>query len=211
MQPVHFDLFGARTGNCLRVAIAFEEAQLPYKVSKVDLRHAEHHAQDFLALNPAGKVPVIVEHGSGDEQKPRVLTQSNAILLHIADRVPGTLLPLESSAQRPIAYERFFYFLTEAIGPSHAGFWLRSQEYGLAAKRELDARVMHAIAAAERFASQTEFLGGDRFGLADIAAVTIIGTYEREIAWPSLPALRRWYETAISRPSVQRGMHAFDA
>ncbi|AET92292.1 glutathione S-transferase domain-containing protein [Burkholderia sp. YI23] len=208
MTHVPYDLYGARTGNSIRVAIAFEEAGLPYTVRLVDLRQGEHQSAEFMALNPSGKVPVIVDRSRGPEHAPLVLTQSNAILYHLADLAPETLLG--SREWRARAHERFFFFLTDVILPSHATFWLRTEATANVARKILNDRAMHAICLAERFASESAFLGGDRFGLADIAAVTIVNTYERELPWNTLPALRRWYEAAMERPSVVRGMRAFD-
>ncbi|BAN26408.1 glutathione S-transferase family protein [Caballeronia insecticola] len=208
MTHIPYELFGARTGNCIRVAIAFEEAGLPYTIRLVDMKQKEHQSAEFMALNPSGKVPVMIDRSRGPEHAPLVLTQSNAILYHLADLAPERLLGSRES--RPRAHERFFFFLTDVILPSHAAFWLRTEDSANVARRILNDRAMHAIRLAERFASENAFLGGDTFGLADIAAVTIVHAYERELEWDALPALRRWYEAAMKRPSVARGMRAFD-
>ena len=73
------ELYGAPTGNCIRAAIALEEAGLSYTPKLVDLANRAHQGVDHLALNPLGKVPVLVEKEEG--RKPFVLTQSNAIIL----------------------------------------------------------------------------------------------------------------------------------
>lgn len=208
MKPTPFDLYGARTGNCIRVAIAFEETGLPYTVRRVDMRHKEHESAEFMAMNPSGKVPVIIDHSRGPHHAPLILTQSNAILYHLADLAPEILLG--SREQRPLAHERFFFFLTDVILPSHAAFWLRAEETASAARHILNERAMHAIRLAERSASEHAYLGGDTFGLADIAAVTIVNTYAKELDWQALPSLKRWYDDTMKRPSVMRGMRAFD-
>jgi GSH-dependent disulfide-bond oxidoreductase len=59
------ELYEAPTGDCIRAAIAIEETMLPYTVHHVDLRGGEQRREPFLALNPVGKVPVIVERHSG--------------------------------------------------------------------------------------------------------------------------------------------------
>lgn len=199
------ELIGARTGNCLRVAIAFEEAGLPYRVRRLDLRQGEQRSTAHLALNPAGKVPTIVDRSAGGEL---VLSQSNAILLYAADRRPGLLLPLEAT-ERAIALERFFYFLTDAIAVSHAAFFLRStgdREASVA----LDARSIAAIQDADRFAENSPFMAGEHFSLADIAAFTIGAASKRHIDWEVAPSLKRWFREIEQRPSIQRGMTAFD-
>lgn len=199
------ELIGAKTGNCLRVAIGFEETGLPYQTRSVDLRHGEHREADHLALNPAGKVPTIIDRSRSDAF---VLSQSNAILMHLDGLRPGVLLPL-GLTERSVAMERFFYFITDAIGPSHAAFFLRNSgnKVGSAA---LDARSVAAIQDASRFIENSAFMAGDAFSLADIAAFTIAAACKRHIDWAKAPRLEQWYRGMEERSSVQRGMAAFD-
>lgn len=70
------EVYGGPTPNCIRVSIAFEEAEIPYRVVRLDLRHGEHQRIAHLALNPPGKVPTIIDRRRGGE--PFVLSQSNA-------------------------------------------------------------------------------------------------------------------------------------
>lgn len=76
-------------GTCARVPlIALEEIAVPFETRLVAFMKGDHRRPDFLARNPAGKVPVL-EIGSA------VLTQNSAILTYLARRFPGAgLLPL---------------------------------------------------------------------------------------------------------------------
>lgn len=76
-------------GTCARVPlIALEEIGVPFETRLVAFMKGEHRRPDFLARNPAGKVPVL-EIGSA------VLTQNSAILAYLARRFPDAgLLPL---------------------------------------------------------------------------------------------------------------------
>ena len=64
------DFYAARTGNGFRVAIALEEAGLAYRTIQVDLRAPR--PADYLALNPTGRIPTIVDHDA--PPVPLVLT-----------------------------------------------------------------------------------------------------------------------------------------
>jgi GST-like protein len=86
------ELHGARTGNCLRAAIGLSEAGFLYKTRHVDLRRGEQRDAPHLALNPAGKVPVLVARGPVEAQA-FVLTQSSAILFYADAAAPGRILP----------------------------------------------------------------------------------------------------------------------
>ena len=75
-------------GSCARVPlIALEEIGVPFETRLIAFMKGEHRTPDFLALNPAGKVPaLIVDDG--------VVTQNTAILRYLAQRFPeARLLP----------------------------------------------------------------------------------------------------------------------
>ena len=200
------ELYGAQTGNCIRAAIALEEAGLSYTPRLGDLSSGAHTGADHLALNPAGKVPVLVEKEEGRE--PFILTQSNAIMLYAAAKAPGRLLP-ESDRDRAIAYERFLFFVTDVIAVSHAGFSLRtlSAQEGRAI---LEERMLATLATAERYVTHDEFMAGKTFSAADIAGFTITQSVKSDLPWSKLPDLRRWFERIEGRPAVKRGLQVFN-
>jgi GST-like protein len=196
-------LFGARTGNCLRTAVALEESGLSYQVVPVDLRNLEHRGPKHLELNPAGKVPVLVDE-TGPERL--VLAQSNAIMLHVADMVAGQLLPTDGHP-RAVALERFFHFTTDVIALSHAAFFLRDK--GREPAREiLTSGAVTAMIASERYLV-APYMAGEQFTLADISAFTIATSFFDAIDWKKHTRLRHWYDRIADRPAVQRGMVAF--
>ncbi|MES2626606.1 MAG: glutathione S-transferase family protein [Pseudomonadota bacterium] len=202
------ELHGARTGNCLRVSIALEEAEIFYTVVLMDLSGGQQRDPAHLALNPAGKVPTIIDRsGVGPEF---VLSQSNAILFYLAEKAPGKLLAASDLRQKAIAYERFFYFLTDVIALSHDAFRLRNTKGG-SGSEALDLQALSMLKAAERFLLESTFMAGNSFTLADIAALTITLAYEREINWDQSPRMSRWFEAVMARPAVQRGLKAFNS
>lgn len=201
------ELHAAPTGNSIRAAIALEEAGIPYVTYWVDLSRNQQRSPAHLSLNPAGKVPTLVErHPDGPTF---VLSQSNAIVLYAASKAPGHLLPRHDGAERALAFERFFYFVTDVIAPSHAGFLLKRCDSAAGADL-LHARACEAVELAETFLAETPFMAGRAFTVADIAAVTIVAHLEPSLAWKRLPNLRKWLDAIRSRPAVDRGFRAFD-
>jgi GST-like protein len=202
------ELYGAKTGNCLRAAIGLSEAGLLYKARHVDLGRGEQRDPSHLALNPAGKVPVLVARGPVDAQA-FVLTQSSAILFYADAEAPGRILPPHADHARIRALEAFFYFTSDVIALNGVAFSLRGAEFSAAAAT-LTERYLAAIAASERLLIDNEFLGGASFSIADIAAFTIISAVRRHLPWNQLPRLATWHDRIGRRPAVQTGMMAFD-
>lgn len=198
------ELLGAKTGNCLRVSIALEEASLPYVVRQIDLQQGEQRSVAHLALNPVGKVPVIIDRS--DDGRAFVLSQSNAILLYVADKAPGKLLPLDN-LRRALVLERFFYFITDVISISHAAFQLRRDGGD---STFLDRTTLARLEFAEHYFSDARFVAGNDFSLADIAAFSIAFAFQEKLDWRRLPRLGRWFQEVAERETVQRGLRAFD-
>lgn len=202
-----FVLYGMRTGNCIRAAMALEEAEMPYVVRHYDPRTPGEGEAEYRHLNPTGKVPTLIDLSQRND--PFVLTQSNAIVLYAASKAPEKLLQAGDARTQARVLERFTYFVTDVIVPNHAGFFLKLQGETAAAK-VLSDRSMAAIADAERFAAASAFMAGDAFSIADIAAVTIIAAVADDLPWDRLPALSRWFSEVRTRPTFVRSASAFD-
>ena len=85
-------IYGDRvSGNCLKVKWTAEKLGIPYRWIQTDVRQAQTRTPEFLAINPAGQVPLVVLADG------RPVAQSNAIILHLAEG--SDLIPKD-------AYER---------------------------------------------------------------------------------------------------------
>lgn len=198
-------LYGARTGNSLRAAIALTEAGVAFETARLNLGIGDQLTAGFLRLNPMGKVPVLAAY-DGD----RVvwsLGQSNAIMMEAAASAPGRLLPVGRREQAK-ALERLFYFITDVIAPSHAGFYLEQEGMtdGAKAMAQLTGE---RIESCESFLEYSPYMAGDEFSLADISAYTLIHSLRRHLHWRDLPLLADWYARVEERPGIKRGMATF--
>ncbi|MEX3969639.1 glutathione S-transferase family protein [Paraburkholderia caribensis] len=201
-----YEIYGTRTGNCLRVTIGLEELGETYSAKHVDLMMREHLTPRFRALNPVGRVPVLLERMKGEVAF--VLAQSSAILLHLDQNHPGSLLP-ERSYMRSRATERFMYFVTDVAAPGQLSFHLRRPNL-IHGGLYLERLSVQRIEFSEIFLSESQFMGGDTFSIADIAAFTSISEMAEEVDWTTKPNLLKWYRGMRNRPSIIKGMRAFD-
>ena len=93
--------------------IVLEEIGAPFELAYVDRAQAAHSGADYLALNPNGLIPVLVDgRGSG---APLVLYETAAVCLHLADTHPAAgLLPALATAERAHAY-KWLAWLTNTL------------------------------------------------------------------------------------------------
>ncbi|KIC38241.1 glutathione S-transferase family protein [Leisingera sp. ANG-M7] len=198
------DLYGWTTGNTYRVLIALEETGLPYRAVPVNLRERDQDRPGFLALNPMGQVPLIID-SEGPYGAQITLSQSLAILLYLAEK-SGQLLPA-ARADRAHALEALSLVMTDLVAPVNFGLSLEREEGSSAGQAFGEARATRALAAIEQRLRICSFLGGTRFGAADCAAfpmIHLLGTGRLK----DLPATRRWYHEAQDRLPVQRALAA---
>jgi GST-like protein len=94
--------------NPTKVALFLEECGLPYEPISVDTRKGEQFKPAYLAVNPNGKVPAIVD---GDV----TVFDSNAILLYLAEKT-GRFLPANALRARGELLS-WLMFVATGVGP----------------------------------------------------------------------------------------------
>src|SRR4249920_1006724 len=104
------DLYTAGTGNGHRAALALEESGLPYRAHKLSLVAGDQRKPEYLAINPAGTIPVIVDQ-DGPGGKPLTVVQSGAIALYVAEK-SGRLLP-KDPARKAAALQWLMFACTD--------------------------------------------------------------------------------------------------
>src|SRR4051794_10816823 len=104
------DLYAAGTSNGMRARIALEECGLKYNWHPIDLAKGEHKTPQFLALNPMGQIPVIVDN-EGPGGSKVTLAQSSAIMVYCAEKA-GKFIP-KDGAKKAAMLEAFMSASTD--------------------------------------------------------------------------------------------------
>ena len=104
------DLYSSPTPNGWKAAMMLEELALEYAVKYIDLAAGDQHEPAFLAMNPNGRIPVIVDHDANG----LTVFDSNAILFYLAEKT-GKLLPASGPARHDVM--QWLMFQASGIGP----------------------------------------------------------------------------------------------
>jgi glutathione S-transferase len=176
------------------VVWTLEEIGQPYELAFVDIRTNEQKSPALLALNPMGKIPVLVD---GDA----VVTEAAAIALYLADRyAPGRLAPALDDPRRG-AYFRWTLFAPSVIEP---GSMAKQQKWeyrsGQAGWGDYDA-MLQAIDAA---VAKGPWLLGDMFTVADVVFGGTLRFMTRFGMMQASPAVSAYIERLGTRPALQR-------
>ena len=103
-------LFSAATPNGHKVSIALEELGLPYHLRALDLGAREQKEPWFLAINPNGRIPAIIDHAADDF----AVFESGAILVYLAEKA-GRLMPSDSKGRSLVM--QWLMFQVGGLGP----------------------------------------------------------------------------------------------
>ena len=212
-HPDRAQLYSLNTPNGVKVSIMLEETGLPYEPHLVRFDAGEQKSPEFLALNPYGKIPAIIDP-NGPGGKPLALFESGAILIYLADKSGRFLAP--GSAVR---YEtlQWLMFQMAGIGPmfGQVGFFHKFAGKDYEDKRPRDRYVTEAKRLLEvldgRLAGR-RWIMGDDYTIADIATFgwvrNLIGFYGAGdlVGFAEYANVGRVLETFLARPAVIRGL-----
>ena len=196
------NLYTWSTPNGYKASTMLEEVALPYRVMSIDIRRGEQKAGPYVALNPNGRIPTIVDTSADDF----AVFESGAILIYLAEKC-GQFLPTTAKGRSLVL--QWLMFQMGGVGPmqGQANHFLRYAPE----------KIPYAIS---RYQNETLRLLGilntrlqDRPYLADDYSIADIATYPWVMAHPfagvtleGLPNLQSWCERIGARPAVQRGM-----
>ena len=198
-------LFAFDTPNGRKISVALEEMGLDYTVTVVNITQDDQFKPEFLRISPNNKIPAIIDP-DGPNGAPISVFESGAILLYLAEK-SGQFIPRDPA--RRVAMMEWLMFQMGGFGPMpgqvHHFIGLASEEdkrYGLqrfmAETRRLY-RVMN-----DRLADHAFF--ADELSIADFAILGWAWRHQRhQVDLSDFPNVRRWYETMMARPAVQRG------
>lgn len=192
-------LYGTPPTRALRVVWLLNELGLEHELHPVDLMQDEHHQQDFLSLNPAAKVPVLVDGNL-------VLTESAAIQLYLAEKYPQAGFIPETLEDRAQMYRWMFFLVTEVEQPlwriaRHT--FVYPDEKRIPQDVELARQeCLEMIAVLERHMSEREFMVGDRLSVADFNAAYTLDWANTEEMLESAPRLRDYLKAMYARPTA---------
>ena len=196
------ELYTDSSPNGFKATMALAELGLPYRLRHVRLEQGEHRERAFLALNPHGRIPVLVDHDAGI-----TVFESAAILLYLAEKT-GRLLPKEpaprwaaitwlqfhAASMGPMQGQRVHFEIAE--GGANAGATAHFRQLSDAALATMDGRL-----------ANNAYLAGDEYSIADIASFGWLHIAQLVgfdfSAWPHVGA---WYARVAARPAVQLGI-----
>ena len=196
------DLYTSPTPNGHKASCTLEELEIPYEAHPINLMTGEQKTEEFLAMNPNGRIPVIVDRGNDG----LAVFESGAIMIYLAEKA-GRLLPTEAKARAKVM--SWLMFQMGGIGPlmGQANVFFRYFPEKIPAvidRYQNESRRLFEVL--DRRLGESEWLGDD-YSIADIANWCWVRTYKWSgVSREGLDNLDRWLDAMKAKPGLQKGV-----
>jgi GST-like protein len=202
-MPIELHAFDTPNGR--KISVALEEMALPYVVTIVDIRKGHQLDPGFLKISPNGKIPAIVDP-DGPGGKSVSVFESGAILIYLGEKT-GKFWPRDLAARIPVL--EWLMFQQGGFGPIpgqvHHFLTVEHEEDRRYALARFSKETLRLYAVMDRRLAAREFFA-DEPSIADFAILGWAWRHPRhKVDLAQFPHVRRWYETMMARPGVQRG------
>jgi glutathione S-transferase len=206
-------IYGSKNSRSIRPVWALEEANASYEYQRIWMMKGEGQSPAFKAINPAGKIPVLVD---GD----LTLTESMAQVFYIAEKFPNSPLMSRDPKVRAEAYRWVSYALTEVEPPLWA---IAQHRFALPEDKRVPQleptsvwQLGRGLRVFEKMLSTREFIASHEFTLADIlvthcitwslsAKIESVG--DACLAYVGRMKSRPAYQAAVARETMEAEKH----
>jgi glutathione S-transferase len=183
------------SGHSHRVELFLSLLGVPVEMAEVDLGNGEHKTPEFLAKNPFGQVPVLVDDGL-------VLAESNAILVYLASVYDPERRWYPTDPEQTAAVQRWLYAAAGPLlmGPGFARLvGIFNAKHDLGGARATAQQLFGVMD--EQLRAEDGFFVGARPTIADVALYTYTAhAPEGHISLEPYPAIRAWLQAMESLP-----------
>ena len=194
------ELFSADTPNGKKIGIMLEEIGFEYRVTNVDLGKGEQFEKKFRKISPFSKIPVIIDHENNDE----TIFESGAILMYLGERSNkfydnDNRIKINQWLMAQMGY------VGPIIGQHHQFHHYNPGKSKFGEDRYF--KITKSIYAdLDERLSQSKYLAGDKYSIADIATWPWIARHEwHDIGLKNFQNLSEWYSDIAKREAVIKG------
>jgi GST-like protein len=203
LQPI--DLYYWPTPNGWKITIMLEECGLPYTVHPVNIGKGDQFKPEFLAISPNNRMPAIVDP-DGPDGKPLSVFESGAILQYLG-RKTGQFYPRDE--RQRVEVDQWLFWQMGGFGPMlgqthHFRIYAPEQVPYAINRYTNEANRLYGVL--NRRLADRDYVAGE-YSIADMAIVGWAKLWERQGQdIEDFPHVKRWLETMLARPAVQRGL-----
>ncbi len=200
------ELYTWKTSNGRKASIMLEELGLPYNVHPINIGQDDQFTPEYIAINPNSKIPAMIDT-DGPGGKPYTLFESGAMLMYLAEKT-GKLMPQETAARYQVI--QWLMFQMGGVGPIFGQvhhFERAAKEDVPYGKKRYGTECRRLYAVMDKHLAGKSYFANDEYSIADIAILPWVARHEwQHVDLNDYPNVKRWFDSLMARPAVQRGM-----
>lgn len=199
------DLYYAPTPNGHKITLFLEEAEIPYRLHRINISAGDQFKPEFLAISPNNKIPAILDHQPVDNGAPISVFESGAILQYLAEKTGKFLSP--ELRERTLTLEWLFWQMAgfgPMLGQNHHFNHYAPQPVPYAIERyQQETKRLYGVLNSQL--EKNAYTAGENYSIADIAIYPWVVSHQRQrIDLADYPAVRNWFERIKQRPATQK-------
>lgn len=203
------ELLTAATPNGQKISIFLEELSLPYKPTAINLGQDEQKKPSFLATNPNGRIPAIIDHSRSSFP----VFETGAILLYLAEHYDKSFNFSFEDVDEKSEMIQWLFFQNAGVGPiqGQSNHFFRYApekiQYGIVRYQNETKRLYSVL---ETRLQDRDYLAGHGRGKYSIADISTFA-WVRWAPWAGIelekfPQLQKWADRIEARPAAQKGL-----
>jgi len=203
------DLHYWPTPNGKKVTILLEEAGIPYNLVPCNIGRGDQFTDEFLAINPNHRMPVLVDHTPMGGGEKLAIFESGAIMMYLAEKC-GRFFPQDTRGKYQVTQWLIWQMANQGPKSGECGHFRRlgdkqgDQSYAI---RRFTDEVNRMYGVLNNRLYESKYLAGDDYTIADMIC------YPWTVNWAAqgqdiseFKYFKRWQDELAARPGVQRGM-----
>ncbi len=185
------------SGNCYKLRLAMTQLGIAFRRIEKDITRGETRTADFLAINPNGRIPVLVT------PEGQVLPESNAALWYLARE--SQFMPKDAFQQAQVLQWMFFEQYNHEPNIATSRYWIHvlgEREKYAEALLEKQQKGHDALGVMEAHLSGRDFFVGSDYSIADIALYAYTHVADQGgFSLDAYPEIRGWLERVERQPA----------
>lgn len=203
-------LYTWSTPNGMKTQLMLEECALPYEIVPVNLGAKHQYSRDFLAINPNGKIPAIVDQ-DGPNGSQFTLWESGAILMYLAEK-SKRFVPVDAADRHRV--NQWIMFQMSGVGPMIGQFhhFLASAPdplpYAIERYRDEGARLLGVV---DKHLMSRHWLVSADITMADFCMWPWMRSWLHTVkqTFDGFPHLARWFQEIEQRPATVKAVETY--
>lgn len=184
------------SGNCYKLRLAMAQLGIAFRRIEKDITRGETRTADFLAINPNGRIPVLVT------PEGKVLPESNAALWYLARE--SQFMPKDAFQQAQVLQWMFFEQYNHEPNIATSRYWIHvlgEREKYAEALAEKQQKGHEALRVMDAHLADHDFFAGESYSIADIALYAYTHVAEQGgFSLKAYPAIGSWLNRVAEQP-----------